>query len=222
MCLRCGARCVARQKPVIVGVRPGVARRADDAGQAGVGPAAYGLYNGRSMSSSPRHLLQTVRSLHGLARLALAWFVLSLGVAVASPWVSPQSIELICAGSGAIKVLIKTDDGARKCPPTRSIARCARMSAHRRRSRTPMCQWFTRWCMRCARCPRRTSRRARPRRCLRVARLFSPDYYIFDSCLRLMRKRYRPIWPVFQGFPCAQAAGHWQWPVPFLSSRRRG
>ena len=130
MCLRCGARCVARQKPVIVGVRPGAARRADDAGQAGVWPAAYGLYNGRCMSSSPRHLLQTVRSLHGLARLALAWFVLSLGVAVASPWVSPQSIELICAGSGAIKVLIKTDDGAKEVPShTLDCPLCAHVGA---------------------------------------------------------------------------------------------
>ena len=64
------------------------------------------------MSSSP--LLHTLRSLHGLARLVLAWFVLSLGVAVASPLVNPQSIELICSGSGAIKVLIKTDDGAKE------------------------------------------------------------------------------------------------------------
>lgn len=44
----------------------------------------------------------------------MAWFVLSLGVAVASPLVSPQSIELICSGSGAIKVLLKTDDGAKE------------------------------------------------------------------------------------------------------------
>ena len=63
------------------------------------------------MPSSP---LQTLRRLGWLARLALAWFVLSLGVAVASPLVNPQSIELICSGSGAIKVLIKTDDGAKE------------------------------------------------------------------------------------------------------------
>ena len=63
------------------------------------------------MSSS---LFHNLRSLGWLARLALAWFVLSIGVAVASPWVSPQSIELICSGSGAIKLLVKTDDGAKE------------------------------------------------------------------------------------------------------------
>jgi len=56
--------------------------------------------------------LQTLRSLRGLARLVLAWFVLSIGVAVASPLVYPQAMELICSGSGAIKVLVKTADSA--------------------------------------------------------------------------------------------------------------
>ncbi|MDP3227388.1 MAG: DUF2946 family protein [Acidovorax sp.] len=63
------------------------------------------------MSSSP---LQTIRSLRWLARLVLAWFVLSIGVAVASPLVNPQAMELICSGSGAIKLLVKTDDGAKE------------------------------------------------------------------------------------------------------------
>ena len=54
--------------------------------------------------------LQSLRLAHRLARLVLVWFVLSLGVAVASPMVHPQAMELICSGSGAIKVLIKTDD----------------------------------------------------------------------------------------------------------------
>ncbi|TXH30003.1 MAG: DUF2946 domain-containing protein [Burkholderiaceae bacterium] len=55
-----------------------------------------------------------LRSLRWLARLVLAWFVLSIGVAVASPLVKPQSLELICSGSGAIKLLLKTDDGAQE------------------------------------------------------------------------------------------------------------
>lgn len=49
-----------------------------------------------------------------LVRCVLAWFVLSIGVAVASPLVSPQSFELICSGSGAIKLLVKADDGTQK------------------------------------------------------------------------------------------------------------
>jgi hypothetical protein len=47
-----------------------------------------------------------------LSRLVLAWFVLSLGVAVASPIVKPQDILLICTGSGAMKVLVKAADGS--------------------------------------------------------------------------------------------------------------
>ena len=60
--------------------------------------------------------LQALRSLRWLARLVLAWFVLSIGVAVASPMVAPQAMELICAGSGAIKLLVQTDDGAKELP----------------------------------------------------------------------------------------------------------
>lgn len=57
------------------------------------------------------HRLRTARF---LARLVLAWFVLSIGAAVASPMIKPQAMELICTGSGAIKVLIKSDDGVKE------------------------------------------------------------------------------------------------------------
>ena len=55
--------------------------------------------------------MQNLRRAHILARLVLVWFVLAMGVAIASPWVKPQAMELVCSGSGAIKVLVKTDDG---------------------------------------------------------------------------------------------------------------
>jgi hypothetical protein len=55
---------------------------------------------------------------HHLARRLCRWvllcFALSLGAAIASPLVNPQAMELICSGSGAMKVLIKTDDGAKE------------------------------------------------------------------------------------------------------------
>lgn len=44
----------------------------------------------------------------------LAWFVLSLGVAIASPVIHPQSLELVCSAAGAVKVIVQTDDGARE------------------------------------------------------------------------------------------------------------
>jgi hypothetical protein len=55
--------------------------------------------------------MQGLRHATFLARLALAWFALALGVAVASPLVKPQAIELVCSGNGAIKVLVKGEDG---------------------------------------------------------------------------------------------------------------
>ncbi len=56
--------------------------------------------------------LHTLRNAQHLAKLVLVWFVLSMGVAIASPLVQPQSFELICSGSGAMKLLVKSDDGS--------------------------------------------------------------------------------------------------------------
>ncbi len=47
-----------------------------------------------------------------LARLVLAWFVLSLGAAVASPIVAPQGLEVICSSAGVMKVLVRAADGS--------------------------------------------------------------------------------------------------------------
>lgn len=41
-----------------------------------------------------------------LARLVLAWFVLTLGVAVASPVVHPKAMELVCSASGSVKLVV--------------------------------------------------------------------------------------------------------------------
>lgn len=55
-------------------------------------------------------LLHTLRSSPWLARLALLWFALTLGVAVASPLVHPQQEGVICSGVGMQKVVLN-DDG---------------------------------------------------------------------------------------------------------------
>ena len=54
--------------------------------------------------------MQVLRRSTFLARLVLAWFVLSLGVAVASPLVKPQDVQWVCSGSGMLKVLVSADD----------------------------------------------------------------------------------------------------------------
>lgn len=58
--------------------------------------------------------MSALRHLAILHRIVLAWFVLSLSVAVAAPVVNPQAIELVCSAAGAIKVIVQTDDGAKE------------------------------------------------------------------------------------------------------------
>ncbi len=54
--------------------------------------------------------MQSLRNAAFLARLVLAWFALSIGVAIASPVIKPQAIELICSGAGVVKI-VNPDDG---------------------------------------------------------------------------------------------------------------
>jgi len=56
------------------------------------------------------NLLHTLRNTPWLARLALLWFALTLGAAVASPMVQPQQELVICTGAGMLKVVL-ADDG---------------------------------------------------------------------------------------------------------------
>ncbi|RYF62682.1 MAG: DUF2946 domain-containing protein [Comamonadaceae bacterium] len=55
--------------------------------------------------------MQLLRASTLLARLVLAWFVLSLGVAVASPLVSPQAMQLVCGTGTSAKLVMVSDDG---------------------------------------------------------------------------------------------------------------
>lgn len=52
-----------------------------------------------------------LRSSTQIARLVLVWFALFIGVAVASPIVQAQSIDMVCTSSGVMK-LVNTDDGS--------------------------------------------------------------------------------------------------------------
>ena len=67
-------------------------------------------------------LLQTLRRSNWLAKLALLWFALTLGVAVASPMVNPQPELVICTSAGMVKVIIHAD-GSLSTEPS-SEAQC--------------------------------------------------------------------------------------------------
>jgi hypothetical protein len=55
--------------------------------------------------------MNAMRTSRTLIRLVLAWFVLSMGVAVASPMVHPKLVEIICAPGGSVKMMVMNDDG---------------------------------------------------------------------------------------------------------------
>ena len=54
--------------------------------------------------------MQTLRNSIQIARFMLVWFVLSIGVAVASPAVNPKTMELVCSASGAAKLVVQGED----------------------------------------------------------------------------------------------------------------
>jgi hypothetical protein len=45
-----------------------------------------------------------------LTRLLLVWFALSVGVAIASPMVNPQAMDLVCTSTGSMKLVVPGDD----------------------------------------------------------------------------------------------------------------
>lgn len=64
------------------------------------------------------------------ARFVLLWFALSIGVAIASPLIKPQAMELICTSAGATQLLVKTDEGVKDMSGhTLDCPLCATLSA---------------------------------------------------------------------------------------------
>ena len=69
--------------------------------------------------------LQTLRHANRLARLVLVGFALSVGVAIASPWVHPQSMDMVCSSAGAMKLVVSGDDNAPAKGPSLDCPLCA-------------------------------------------------------------------------------------------------
>ncbi|ALK89934.1 DUF2946 family protein [Limnohabitans sp. 63ED37-2] len=55
--------------------------------------------------------LQSLRNAHRLTRLVLVWFALFVGVAVASPLVNPEGVQLVCTTAGSVKLIQLDADG---------------------------------------------------------------------------------------------------------------
>jgi hypothetical protein len=73
--------------------------------------------------------VQALRNASRIARLVLAWFALSLGVAIASPLVKPTSIDLVCTGTGVLKLLVKGDGDSKPTHHTLDCPLCAGLGA---------------------------------------------------------------------------------------------
>lgn len=55
--------------------------------------------------------MHALRTSSMLARLILAWFVLMLGVAAASPFVHSKTMEVVCSAGGGVKIVYTDADG---------------------------------------------------------------------------------------------------------------
>ena len=51
------------------------------------------------------------RTFSALRLRVLAWFMASLGVAIAAPIVHPQPIQVICSSTGTLMLMMQSDDG---------------------------------------------------------------------------------------------------------------
>ena len=67
--------------------------------------------------------MQTLRNAHFLARFVLVWFVLFVGVSVASPLVNPQSSLMVCSAMGGMKI-VNADEADGDNAPASSGMHC--------------------------------------------------------------------------------------------------
>lgn len=65
--------------------------------------------------------MHVLRNSLSLTRLVLAWFVLTLGIAVASPSVQPQHLEIICGASGSMQMIMLDERGEPLSGPHHSL-----------------------------------------------------------------------------------------------------
>jgi hypothetical protein len=54
--------------------------------------------------------MQHLRHAIQLTRLVLVWFALSVGVAIASPLVNTQGMDVVCTGTGSMKLVVQGND----------------------------------------------------------------------------------------------------------------
>jgi hypothetical protein len=73
--------------------------------------------------------MQKVRHAFQLTRFVLVWFALSVGVAIASPVLSPKGMDMVCTGTGTMKLVMLGDDDAAASSLTLDCPLCASVAA---------------------------------------------------------------------------------------------
>ena len=72
--------------------------------------------------------LHTLRQSHFIARLAVVWFVLSLGAAIAAPMLNPAGTVVVCNAAGGIKLVATEAGSTDTVPHTLDCPLCATTS----------------------------------------------------------------------------------------------
>ena len=73
--------------------------------------------------------LQRLRHARARARGVLAWFVVSVGLAIAAPMVQPQSLEMVCSASGQFKLVGDLDGDTNPAAHTLQCVMCLALGA---------------------------------------------------------------------------------------------
>ncbi|WP_310625140.1 DUF2946 family protein [Limnohabitans sp.] len=71
--------------------------------------------------------MQQFRNALHITRLVLVWFALSVGVAIASPVLNPM--DVVCTGTGMIKLVVHGDDGSAAPAKTMDCPLCVANTA---------------------------------------------------------------------------------------------
>ena len=73
--------------------------------------------------------MQSLRHATQIIRLVLVWFALSVGVAVASPVLNPKSMDVVCTGTGVMKLVVQGDDDSAASVKTMDCPLCTSITA---------------------------------------------------------------------------------------------
>ncbi len=71
------------------------------------------------------YAMEHLRHALHLTRLVLVWFALSVGVAIASPMVNPQAMDLVCTSTGSMKLVVQGEDDSTASSHTLDCPLCA-------------------------------------------------------------------------------------------------